>query len=269
MEIRTNLLTYACIAASLSIGLWACGSGSADDSEETVKVERSALDSLNEKIRVFAELNNDDQETLLKIMKDLDDIADEAFAMGRERQLNGKVKDMQMVDKIKFKLATVQTELNQARNKAENKPTLQATIDDLQGQIIAQNEYIRHLSSTIKIKKGDLRTRHAQLEATREDLRMKKQECEHAFNSLNAEKEKLESTKSSSWTDAGDKLVASAEQVQIVRKHGKLSSRTKEAKKRILRRAVSCYHKASSLGDASASQKASRAEMTIQKLNAE
>lgn len=267
MDIHTRLLTKVFIAWSLSLFLWSCATD--ESGNATTEIEQDALNSLNRKISIYSELTNEDRETLLHIMEELDEIADEAFAMGKERLFNGEVEDMKMVDKIKYRLATVQTELNQARQKAVDNPSLQAIIEDLQQQIISQDDYIGHLKTTVETKADNLQKKYNQLKKKKDELIQAREMNEEAFTRLNQEKTKLDQTKSSSWAEVGDKLVASANQLQIVKKHGKQVKRSKEAKKRILLRAIECYQKATELGDATASQKANNAEKIIQTLNAE
>ncbi len=269
MDIHTKLLTALFACGSLTLSLTACGNSSGDQPGSMVSVDKSVVDSLNKKISVFSELTNEDKETLLRLMKSLDEIADSAFAIGRERQLGGSVRDMSMVDKIKFRLATVQAELDDARKKAETTPLLRENIDELQAQITAQQTYIESLRSSIRVKKSDLRQRYIQLKTAHEQLLITKRAYENTATMLSAELQRLQNTRSSAWTDAADKLVASANEVQLVRKHGPMANRTREAKRRILQRAIDCYHKATSMGDASAAQKASRAESILQGLNAE
>lgn len=268
MEIHKKLLALAFSASCAALCLSSCSSGNSEESgEETQYVDAEYIDSLNKTIDVYASATQEQRETLFRIMKELDEIADNAFALGKERQLKGKVTDMKMVDKIKFRLATIKTELDQASEKAMENPELCNTIEKLKQQIDEQNYYISHLRSSINVKKGKLQNRLTDLEDVNQRLENTKSEYEVTNARLNDEYQKLDVTIRNSWVMAGDKLVASADEVKLTSNHGKLVGKTREAKKRILRKAVDCYKKASELGDPTARQKISLAETKIQNLN--
>lgn len=268
MDVKKKLLAAFFITeGALLCALFCVSCTSGDAGKESTYANKEYIDSLNKTINIYSSSTQEQRETLFRIMKELDEIADEAFALGKERQFNGKVKDMWMVDQVKFRLATIQTELNQSREKAMNNPELCATIDNLKQQIAEQERYINHLKSAIKIKKGRLQSHLTELETSKKKLEKSKLACENTNERILDEQARLDYIIRSSWMSVGNKLVASAEQVQLVKKHGKLAGRTKEAKKRILRRAIECYNKAAELGEASASQKISQVEMQIRNLN--
>lgn len=268
MDIKKKLLVGFFITGGVLLCMPFCSSCSSGDAgKESTYANKEYIDSLNKTINIYSSSTQEQRETLFRIMKELDEIADEAFALGKERQFNGKVKDMRMVDQVKFKLATIQTELNQAREKAMNNPELCATIDNLKRQITEQESYINHLRSTIQIKKGKLQTQLTELEKTKDSLENSKLACENSNARILDEQARLDYIIRNSWMSVGNKLVASAEQVQLVKKHGKLVGQTKEAKKHILRRAIECYNMAAELGETSASQKISQVEMQIRNLN--
>ena len=95
------LLTCIFITGCVTLSLSSCSSKG--ENEETAYVNAEYLDSLNKTINDYSASTQEQRETLFRIMKELDEIADEAFALGKERQLKGQVADMKMVDKVKYK----------------------------------------------------------------------------------------------------------------------------------------------------------------------
>ena len=270
MDIRftKRLLIAAFVAGSISLCLPSCSScSSAGTEEESTYVNKEYVDSLNKTIKSYTELTQEQRETLFRIMKELDEIADSAFALGKERQLKGKVKNKRMVDKVKFRLATVKTELDQAREKAMENPELRATIDNLTRQIAEQEDYINHLRSSIQVKKGKLQKRLEELENIKDQLETTKIVLENTNTDLVNEQQKLDDVTRKSWISVGNKLEESADQINLVKKSGPTVKKTKDAKRRILQRAKECYNKAAELGDPTARQKADQVEMKIQNLN--
>ena len=268
MDNNKKLLTSIFIFGCINLGLPSCGSGSSGNTEDgTTYVTPEYIDSMNITINTYTAATQEQRETLFHIMKELDEIADEAFALGKERLLKGQVEDMRMVDKVKYRLATVQTELNQARNKALENPGLVAAIDNLKHQIAEQEDYINNLRKSIQVKEGDLQKQRIKLEEIVDKLECAKADYENSNARLIEEQNNLDMIIKTSWSSVGDKLVDGAEQVQLVKNHGKLVNKTKEAKKRILRRAIECYNKAAELGEPIASQKAKQVEIKIQNLN--
>lgn len=259
------LLTAIIITGCATLCLPSCSSEG--ENEESTYVNAEYLDSLNKTINVYSASTQEQRETLFRIMKELDEIADEAFALGKERQLKGQVTDMKMVDLVKYKLATIQTELNMAREKALENPELISTIDNLKRQIAEQKEYINHLRKTIRVKSGRLREKLNELEETKIKLENSKIAYENSNIRLVEEQNQLDAVVKNSWMSVGNKLVDCSDQILLVKKHGSLVGKTKEAKKRILRRAIVCYNKADELGEPAASQKVSLAETKIQNLN--
>jgi len=269
MDIRVSkkLLTVVLMAGGIMLSLSSCSSCSSGEGEEnSTYVNKEYVDSLNKTIDTFTTSTQEQRETLLRIMKELDEIADDAFALGKERQLKGKVENMRMVDKVKYRLATVQTELDQAREKAMENPELQATIDNLKSQIAEQEEYIDHLRSSIRVKKSNLQLQLAKLEDTKEQLEYAKAANENAITRLYDEQRLLDDVSKNSWYDAGVKLEEAADQIQLVKKSGKVLEKTKEAKRNILKRAKECYQEAANQNHPTASQKASMVESKIQNL---
>lgn len=265
MDNKKVLLTAIIITGCAILCLPSCSSR--DANEESTYENAEFLDSLNKTINVYSASTQEQRETLFRIMKELDEIADEAFALGKERQLKGQVKDMRMVDKVKYKLATIQTELNLAREKALENPELLSTIDNLKRQIAEQEDYINHLRNSIQVKEGELEARRIELEEIRDELESSKAAYELSNAKLIEEQNTIDMIVRNSWVSVGDKLVDGAEQVQLMRSHGKLINKTKDAKKRILRRAIECYNNATELGAPNANQKINYVEMKIENLN--
>ena len=245
----------------LVFSLGSCGSKSDGD---IVEVDKVVTDSLNKRMKAYAEATQEQRELLFRILKELDEVSDDAFALGRERQLNGQVKDVRLVDHIKYRLATIKTELNEAQKRMIDNPSLMATIDDLLEKINAQEDYIQNLRSSITIKKSDLKTRYIELDSIKIELEQNIQDVTLVAEELEKEDNKLNETMRSSWVSAGDKLVESADEVQLVKNSGPLVKRSREAKNRILMRAIHCYKEAEKMGYASANQKISLAESKIQ-----
>jgi len=268
MDNNKKLLTAVFIIGLAVLCLPSCSTGvSGDAEEETTYANTEYLDSLNMTITAYTAATQEQRNTLFHVMKELDEIADEAFALGKERKLKGQVEDMRMVDKVKYRLATIQTELNQARDKALENPELISTIDYLKRQIAKQEVYIDNLRKTVRVKEGKLQARWLELEDARDKLEQAKADYEMSNANLIEEQYKIDEVIRQSWVSAGDKLADGADQVQLMTNHGRMVSRTREAKKRILTRAVECYSKASELGDPIASQKASQTRNKIQNLD--
>ena len=245
------LLTCIFITGCVTLSLSSCSSKG--ENEETAYVNAEYLDSLNKTINDYSASTQEQRETLFRIMKELDEIADEAFALGKERQLKGQVADMKMVDKVKYKLATIQTELNTAREKALENPELLSTIDNLKNQISEQEEYIRKI----------------ELEEANEQLENNKIAYENSNLRLAEEQKQVDAIIRDSWMSVGNKLEESSDQIKLLKKDGKLVGKTREAKVKILKRALTCYNKACELGNPVACQKASLVETKIQDLNKE
>ncbi len=261
------LLTCIFITGCVTLSLSSCSSKG--ENEETAYVNAEYLDSLNKTINDYSASTQEQRETLFRIMKELDEIADEAFALGKERQLKGQVADMKMVDKVKYKLATIQTELNTAREKALENPELLSTIDNLKNQISEQEEYISHLRKSIRVKKGKLQARKIELEEANEQLENNKIAYENSNLRLAEEQKQVDAIIRDSWMSVGNKLEESSDQIKLLKKDGKLVGKTREAKVKILKRALTCYNKACELGNPVACQKASLVESKIQDLNKE
>lgn len=260
----------ASMTTALLLGCAALGMGACDikvNKKDTVKVDKEQLESLNRMKESYAAATQEQRETLYKLMTELNEVADEAFALGHERQMNGQVKNMNMVDRVKYKLATIQTELNQARDKMANNPSLQKEIDDLQRKITAQEDYIDHLRSTIKKKKSDLQKDYEKLVDLRAQKEQNKEKLMKDSILLTKEQGRREETIKKAWEDAGDALVASNDKAEIVKNSGPLQKKTRIAKRRILERAIVCYEKAKENGSATADYKISEAKARIQSLN--
>lgn len=267
-RVSKKLLAVVLMAGGIMLGLSSCSSCSSGDGEEnSTYVNKEYLDTLNSTINTYTASTQEQRETLFRIMKELDEIADETFALGKERQLKGKVQDMRMVDKVKFKLATVQMELDQAREKAMENPELRATIDNLKRQIAEQEEYIDHLRSTIRVKKNKLQLRLAELEETKEQLEQSKKNYEDANMRLANEQQQLDEVVKNIWYKVGEKLEETADQVQLVMKKGNVVKETKEAKRNILKRAEEHYLKAADQGHPTATQSASRVKSKRENIN--
>lgn len=258
--VRAGAAFMMCCTA---FGLGACSKGSSG----MMKVDKAIVDSLNTQVDVFTKATQEQREMLFKIMTELDEVANSAFELGEERQLNGKVKNGRMLEQITIKLASIKNEIADAEQKMTDNPSLKETIEKLKAKTTAQEKYIQNLRKEIAVKKSTLKERYEELGKIKTDLSNKIEENKEASIRLENENNKLSEAIRSSWTSAGEKLEVSADEVQLLKESGPLARKTREAKKRILSRAKENYREAAKLGDASANQNISRVESKIQNLN--
>lgn len=262
MEFRTIKHAVTVVIMLTTIGLAAC-SGKAD----TVDVDKDELASMKDKYGALATATAEQRETLYNIMRQLDEIADDAFALGEKRKHSGRAASRKTVDRIKYKLATIQTELDAASKKTEENPALQAQIAELRQQIDDQTTYLDFLLSEVSRKKSTLRQKYDELAHTKVELTQKQAEYENTQIQLQQQQGQLQKTIQNSWMAAGDKLMACNDNLNLLRNSGKMARRSREAKKRIIRQAITCYEAAAKEGHPMARQKILQAEAKLQNLN--
>ena len=237
-----------------------CGSGSSNDGseaeEDSVYVSEREMNATSDELDALAGANMEMRKDLYRILLEMDNIAGDAFVLERDRENNGAVKNKSMVERINMRMASVKKQLEEAREKAGNNEQLRSTIDMLERSISVKEQEIKHLNTIIKTKDeqlhqayNDLQEKHSALEIAHSELTQTNQELRQA-------KQQLQDDERNSWVQAGDALVQAAKMIpRPKRKNATYSLQVKNAKLRIMNKAIECYNRAIRLGDHSAEAK--------------
>ena len=264
---RTIVKHFIMLALAASM-LWSCDLTSSSNQNE-VEVDKGALSDLMNETDILAGATMEQRKTMYRILKSLEEVADDAYVLESDREKNQALQDTMMVNRITVKLKAIGREIEEAREKAADNVQLLEMLDELKHTVEEREAEVTRLKKVKWVKNKDLEQKHAALKQANIQLQEAKKSLQGTHEQLLQEEQRLASTRYQTWLDAGDKLMKSADEIKLVKKKGKLVKGVRDAKKKILRRAIACYETASSLGATSASQKINQANTKIRQLDGE
>lgn len=254
-----NVLGLACAAAFALLTMTACDFGGGDGKEQadSLAIDKTALSQIANETDILTGATMEQRKTMYRILKDLDEIADDAFLLESERESHGTLRNRKMADHIMERLRVVGREIEDARRKATDNERLLTLLDELEQRVEEREAEIRHLKSVVWEKEQELQKRLNTLQDTYAQLKATETDLNNTYHQLANEQERLTTAQYRTWSNAGDLLVEGYNLILIVKENGRLVRRVREAKRNILQRAIYCYETARDMGDPSASQKIS------------
>ncbi|MCR4922322.1 MAG: hypothetical protein K5945_11555 [Bacteroidaceae bacterium] len=252
--------------------LWACTLGllaGCGRKAGSVKVDSATLSSLADETDILASATMEQRKTMYRILRSLDELSSDAYALENDREQNQSLRDTSMANRITAKLKAIGREIDEARELAADNVQLLEMLDELKRTVSEREAEIARLRTVKWVKKDELDRKIHELRQKNADLQDAQATLRATHERLLGEEDKIDDIRRQTWLDVGDKLVESADETQVVKKRGKLVKGVREANKRILRRAIKCYETAGSMGAPSASQKISNANAKLRQLEGE
>lgn len=252
--------------------------GVLQDSMETIvekgnypTVNSSKVESLADHIDAMAASNTEMRKTLYLILREMDDIAGDAFALEREREQTGAVKDLNVVDRITKRIECVKEQIEIARKQVVEDHSLLSQIDQMKASLKRREEEIRHLRTSFINKSKQLQEQLDSLEEENGELQLRRDVLKADKESFKDEKSRLNSLLATSWNVAGDKLMRSLNEIKVkTNRKGeiidKLPNEVHNARIRIVQRVINCYENACYYGDSTADAKVKTAKDMLQRL---